>query len=109
MRNHGDALPARDTAITPAQHVVATRVGEELVLLDVDRGDYYSLNETAGRVWDLLAAAGNDGVSAETAATVLRREYGDPEGRVMADVCALVADLSQARLVVPATTAGSSR
>jgi coenzyme PQQ synthesis protein D (PqqD) len=99
---YDDVLLSQDTPVTPARHVVATRLGDELVLLDVDHGDYYSLNETAGRVWDLLTAAGNEGLTAHAAATQLGREYGNPGARVEADVCALVAHLSQARLVVAA-------
>lgn len=108
MRHDRELSPTQDMAIRPAPTVVTTRVGEEVVLLDVDGGDYYSLNETAGRVWDFLAAAGDKGVSAEAAATLLQREYGDPDGRVLADVCALVRDLTHARLAVP-TGAKSGR
>jgi hypothetical protein len=99
---HDDGLPSQNTAVTPARHVVATRLGDELVLLDLDHGDYYSLNETAGRVWDLLTAAGNAGLTAHAAATQLGGEYGAPGAQVEADVCALVAQFAQARLVVAA-------
>jgi hypothetical protein len=101
MRHDDEASASPATRVTPARHVVTTRLGNELVLLDVDRGDYYSLNQTAARVWDLLAAAGDEGLSAEGAANLLNREYGEPGRRVQADVRAFVADLSHARLVVP--------
>jgi hypothetical protein len=101
MRHDDEASASPARPVRPARHVVTTRLGDELVLLDVDRGDYYSLNQTAARVWDLLAAAGDEGLSAEAAANLLSREYGEPERRVRADVRALVASLWQARLVVP--------
>jgi hypothetical protein len=100
MRHDTEPPASPATRVTPAPHVVTTRLGNELVLLDVDRGDYYSLNQTAARVWDLLAAAGDEGLSAEAAANLLDREYDEPGRRVEADVRAFVADLSQARLVV---------
>jgi coenzyme PQQ synthesis protein D (PqqD) len=40
----------------PLPHVVWVRQGDATVLLDAERGVYYTLNEVAGRTWELLAA-----------------------------------------------------
>lgn len=37
-------------------HVVWARHADTTVLLDADAGQYYTLNEVAGRTWDLLVA-----------------------------------------------------
>ena len=40
----------------PFPHVVWARHADATVLLDAERGQYYTLNEVAGRVWELVAA-----------------------------------------------------
>lgn len=37
-------------------HVVWARQADATVLLDAERGMYYTLNEVAGRIWELLVA-----------------------------------------------------
>ena len=39
-------------------HVVWARQADATVLLDAERGLYYTLNEVAGRTWELLAGGG---------------------------------------------------
>jgi hypothetical protein len=43
-----------ETRLIAAPSVVTSSVGDELVLLDLDRGIYYGLNPTGARVWELL-------------------------------------------------------
>lgn len=40
----------------PFPHVVWARQADATVLLDAERGVYYTLNEVAGRTWELLVA-----------------------------------------------------
>ncbi len=40
----------------PLPHVVWTTHADAAVLLDADRGLYYTLNSVAARIWELLAA-----------------------------------------------------
>src|SRR5437588_12322586 len=47
---HNDAVRA-----AVPERVVYKKVGEEMVLLDFDRGIYYGLNTVGARVWELLA------------------------------------------------------
>ena len=37
------------------RHVSSARHGDTTVLLDVNRGRYYTLNQVGGRIWELLA------------------------------------------------------
>ena len=33
---------------------ISGRLGHEMVMMDIDRGEYFSLNPVATRIWDLL-------------------------------------------------------
>ena len=80
------------------ERVLARRLGEETVLLDLDSGSYFDLDETGSRIWESLAA----GEAPAALAAALAREYDAPVERVTADVAALVDELARAGLVVPA-------
>jgi coenzyme PQQ biosynthesis protein PqqD len=78
--------------------VLAQRAGDTLVLLDLDAGSYFSLDEVGARVWELC-----DG-QREVAAIVdtLQREYEAPAETVAVDVLALLRELTHERLLVAA-------
>ncbi len=40
----------------PLSHVSWVRHADSIVLLDLDRGIYYTLNVVAGRIWELIVA-----------------------------------------------------
>lgn len=42
-----------------AREVVFQKVGEEIVLLNLETGFYYGLNPVGSRVWELLAEEGS--------------------------------------------------
>ena len=79
----------------PFPHVVWARHTDATVLLDVERGLYYTLNEVAGRVWELLAAG-------EPVIEILRvvgDEYEvDPEV-LEADLRGLLTEMRTTRLI----------
>jgi hypothetical protein len=35
-------------------HTISGRLADELVMMDIDKGKYFSLNKVATRIWDLL-------------------------------------------------------
>ena len=79
----------------PLSHVIWTRHADATVILDVERGQYYTLNEVAGRMWELL-------VGAEPLVEVLRLlrdEYDAPPDTLEADLSALVGRLAGAGLI----------
>ena len=79
----------------PLPHVVWARQADATVLLDAERGRYYTLNEVAGRIWELLAA----GEPVIEILGCLRDEF-EVEGSVLeADVATLLASLLEARLI----------
>jgi len=78
-----------DSKVRVPQNVVYRKFAYETVVLDLKTGKYYGLNQTAGRILDVLGGAANP----RLAAAVLAAEYGRPEEDVQADVVAFCADL----------------
>jgi hypothetical protein len=79
----------------PLGHVVWTRHTDATVLLDADRGLYYTLNEVAGRTWELLAAG-------EPLIEILRclgDEYEVSPETLQADLAAVLKRLLDAVLI----------
>ena len=78
------------------ERVIAKGVSESLVLLNLDNGEYYKLNEVGGRVWELCD--GNKNV-AEMVATICE-EYEAPAEVIEADILDLLRDLVDEKMVV---------
>ena len=53
------------------EHVLSRKLDDEMVLLNLDSGEYFGLNDTGTRVWELLA----DGRSREEVADRLTDEF----------------------------------
>jgi hypothetical protein len=82
----------------PFPHVVWVRHSDATVLLDVERGLYYTLNDVAGRVWELLAAG-------EPVIEVLRvvgDEYEVDREVLEADVTRLLTEMRATQLIARA-------
>jgi hypothetical protein len=76
--------------------VLVQRGADQWILLDVENGQYYALDEVSGRVWDLCD--GSHSVSAMVAA--LCQEYDAPAEAVEEDVLAFLGEMADERLVV---------
>lgn len=72
-----------------------SQLDDELLAIDAQAGYCYSLNETAGRVWDLLATP----MSLEAICAQLRRVYVVDEQTCRREVTALLQGLCDAGLV----------
>jgi hypothetical protein len=75
--------------------ILQQRGSDSVVLLSLGNGEYYSLNEVGGRVWELC-----DG-SHQVSDVISRicQEYEAPAELITADVVDLLADLALAELV----------
>ena len=74
------------------EHVVSRKLDDEMVLLNLDSGEYFGLNDTGTRVWELLA----DGRSREEVIDHLIEEF-EVEGEVASGhVAALCGELLEA-------------
>jgi hypothetical protein len=79
----------------PLPHVLWARHADATVLLDADRGKYYTLNEVAGRVWELVAAG-------EPVLEILRllgEEYDAPVETLEGDMTGLLDRLLETQLI----------
>jgi hypothetical protein len=86
----------RNDRVVVSPNVHTREFDGELVVLDLARGEYFGLDETGLRVWNLLSA----GQPVAQAAAVIATEYGVDDDRVTADVMALVENLVARGLVV---------
>ncbi|HET7433866.1 MAG TPA: PqqD family protein [Thermoanaerobaculia bacterium] len=80
----------------PAAGVVFKSVGDELVLLDYDRGIYYGLDAVGARLWELIAA----GEPLPSVIETLLGEYDVSREEVTNDAQRLVGELRERGLLV---------
>lgn len=87
--------------ITLESHVVAARdqvsspLAEEVAILQLSAGEYYSLDPVAARIWSLLATP----ASVRSIRDVLVAEYEVDAEQCARDVVAFLRELHEARLI----------
>lgn len=79
-----------------AAEVIFKTVGDEVVLLDLQRGVYYGLDEIGTRVWSLMS----DGLGLHEIVTSLSNEYAAVPGEIERSVESLLAELRGEGLVI---------
>ncbi len=85
----------KDSYLIKDSDVVFTSMGEDAVLLHVQRGDYYSLNKVGARLWVL-----SDGTkSVSDLADLITREFEISRDQAEADVIELAEQLEKEGLV----------
>jgi hypothetical protein len=84
-----------NTILKRGKDIPFSQLDDELLAIDAQAGYCYSLNETAGRVWDLIVAP----ISLEAICAQLRREYAVDEATCHREVTALLQGLCDAGLV----------
>lgn len=86
------------TLAVPRNDVAWRRVGDEVLILHLRSGYYYSLNATGARLFEELAA----GQDAAAAVRAVVREFAVDAERAQRDCDTLVADLRAEAILVPA-------
>ena len=77
------------------ERVLVERVDEETVLLDVDSGSYFALNDVGARIWELC-----DGErSVDDIVATITAEYDVDTGTARADVAELLSTLAGEQLL----------
>ncbi len=79
-----------------APEVLFQEVNGEIVLLDLQAETYFGLNETGARVWQLL----QDGKAGDQLLDQMLEEFEIDRPQLEADVTELIAQLSEAGLIV---------
>jgi hypothetical protein len=75
--------------------VLVQRAADQCILLDVDSGNYYALDEVSDRIWGLCD--GDHSVAAMVEA--ICRDFEAPAEDVEADVLAFLGEMASERLV----------
>ena len=75
--------------------VILQRLNDEAVLLNMSNQQYYGLNDTGTRMWELLMELGEP----SKVVTQLQEEYSVPSATLQADLETLVGELLQAGLL----------
>lgn len=79
----------------PSSDVVARRLDDELVLVNLKTSRIYTLNRTGARLWELLAEGNDrDAIEAE-----LLHEFDVPRSQLEAEIDELLVDLGRASLI----------
>ena len=82
--------------IAAAPHVTATPLPGELVLLQLETGHYYGLDEIGARAWTFLVT---EGLSVGDAAIKITSEFKTELAQAQDDLLKLVISLDAAKLV----------
>ena len=77
--------------------ILSQLLQDELVLLNLSTGTYYSLDPVGTRIWQLLAASPAQPL--QGVADTLLQEYETPADRCTHDLLALVTQLQEHRLL----------
>jgi len=85
----------RESCPKRGDQVIAQKASHELLLLNMEDGNYYSLDEIGGRIWELCD--GNRTVSQVVAA--LAAEYEAPYSTLEYDVIELLEDFHKGKLI----------
>jgi coenzyme PQQ biosynthesis protein PqqD len=78
------------------QQVIAQKAANDLLLFNIEDGNYYSLNEIGSRIWELC-----DGTrSVSQLVAVLATEYDATHEDLETDVAELLENLQSGKLIV---------
>lgn len=86
------------------QRILSAAVADEIVMMSVERGQYYNLNAVGARIWHLLETPR----SLAQIATALAEIYDAPEDKIRAEAAAFLARLEREGLLEIGTV-GDSR
>lgn len=84
-----------ESIVRRIESVPFTSMGDERLAIDAPRGFLYSLNEPAGRAWDLM----QEPIAARDVCAALLREYAVGQATCVSDVIKLLESLHEAGLV----------
>jgi coenzyme PQQ biosynthesis protein PqqD len=95
-RQEGTEVIAPETRLRHGDRVLAQRAEDSLVLLDLEGGEYFALDEVSSRIWDLCD--GTRDVASVVAA--LSSEYEAPLETIEEDVQELLKEMVDENLLV---------
>ena len=87
---------AGNRRLAAAEHVRCRRFDEDLVMVDLEGGEYFALDAVGARMWDLLAS----GKTPAEVGAILVVEYDSTEDQISHDCAKLAERLLERRLLV---------
>lgn len=85
----------RDSVIHRSDAVIASQLGDDVVMMDVEEGVYYGLESVAARIWALTEQPTSIG----TLCATLAGEYDVPPARCEQEVVTFIGELIDRRIV----------
>jgi hypothetical protein len=82
------------TSVQRSKEIPFSQLDDELLAIDADAGYCYALNETAGRVWELIASP----ITIDAVCAQLGKEYTVDEATCLREVLVLLQRLCNAGL-----------
>jgi hypothetical protein len=86
---------SRETTLVRCGHLIAAPVENDLVMVDVERGYYYALDDIGTQAWEHLAAP----ISVAELCTLLLANFDVTPEQCEADVLAFLTELHQEGMV----------
>ena len=84
-----------DDAFDIPAGVVARRVGDEVVILDLDSGTYFGLDPVGARIWELI----EEGLVLSQVSEAILTEFDVSRDQLERDILSLVAALQDEKLL----------
>lgn len=85
----------KDSVICINKDIDATEFNDEKVMMNMDKGKYYALNEVGSRIWDLI----NKNTDVSEIIKALLEEYDVSEEECTREVISYLEDLYNAELI----------
>jgi hypothetical protein len=95
--NSGSGVAGHPQRFKGRERVLTQRSSDAILLLSVDDGNYFALNEVGGRIWELC----DGGHGVDDIIAVVCDEYEAPRDRVQEDVVVLLGELQAEGLIDP--------
>ncbi len=89
------AVITPETVIRRSDSILASNLENEVVMMDVESGSYYGLEEPASRIWDLLA----EPKSVSDLVVALQSEYDITPEQCQHEVISFVEELKKRKVV----------
>ncbi len=84
-----------NATISPTQSQISSELADEAVILNLDSGIYYGLNEVGARIWELIQQPRSFGELHR----VLLEEYDVPAEACKQDLTKILSELKNANLI----------
>jgi len=89
------ATIVRNTTIVRSNDFLASTVDNELVMISLERGNYYALDDIGTRIWDLLAKP----ITVADLCAEIQPQFSVDMEQCITDVLAFLADLHEEGMV----------